>query len=209
MKWKVCGLRHPENIDDILALEPDYVGFIFYVKSARYVGSTLDPAYAKMLDGVEKVGVFVNEEADAIDDAIDRFGLTMVQLHGKESPELCEEVKQMGVKVIKVFSIQNNEIDFDVLEEYETCTDYFLFDTKIKGKLGGTGQAFDWSILEEYPSNKPFFLSGGLSLLNIEEALKQRFPQLMAIDVNSKFEDRPGLKNLDKLTQLKEILDEG
>ena len=206
MKLKVCGLRATDNIDEVLTLSPDFVGFIFHVRSARYVGSYLDPAYAKMLDGVEKVGGFVNEDEDFMDDAIERFGLTAVQLHGQESPELCEAMKRAGVKVMKVFSIGAN-FDFSQLSPYEAYVDYFLFDTKVKGKLGGTGKTFDWGLLDQYNSRIPFFLSGGLSLENIEEVLQLGIPQLVGIDVNSKFEDKPGLKNIEKLQQLKEILD--
>ncbi|MCI4670589.1 MAG: phosphoribosylanthranilate isomerase [Bacteroidia bacterium] len=206
IKLKVCGLREPDNIDDVLKLEPDWIGFIFHVRSARYIGSHLDPGYAKMLDGVEKVGVFVNEDQDFMDDAIGRYGLTMVQLHGSESPELCLAMQQCGVKVIKVFSIKD-DFDFESLKPYEDYVDYFLFDTKVKGKLGGTGQTFDWTVLESYSSEKPFFLSGGISLGNIEEVLRMGIPQLFGIDVNSKFEDRPGLKNIEKLKHLKEIID--
>lgn len=206
MKLKVCGLRSPENIDDVLDLDPDMIGFIFHLRSARYVGSFLDPAYARMLDGVQKVGVFVNETQDFMDDAIARYGLTLVQLHGGESPETCQAMQQCGVKVIKVFSVKN-DFDFEALKPYEDFVDFFLFDTKVKGKLGGTGQAFDWSILDQYNSKIPFFLSGGISMENVEEVLKLDLPQLVGIDVNSKFEDRPGIKNVGKLRQLKEILD--
>jgi len=205
MKLKICGLVYPENIDEILLMEPDYVGFIFAVRSARYMRKALDPVYARMIDGVDKVGVFVDETEEAIQDAIDQYGLTMVQLHGKESPELCEVIQQSGVGVIKVFSVKDR-FDFSVLEPYEPFVDYFLFDTKVKGKLGGTGQTFNWDILEDYPSEVPFFLSGGLSLENIEQVMQMEIPKLHAIDVNSKFEIKPGLKNLDKLRQLKEIL---
>ncbi|MEL6132998.1 MAG: phosphoribosylanthranilate isomerase [Bacteroidota bacterium] len=205
MKLKICGLVYPENIDEVLLLEPDYMGFIFAVRSARYMRKALDPVYARMVDGVEKVGVFVDESEEGIQDAIDQYGLTMVQLHGKESPELCEKIQQSGVEVIKVFSVKDT-FDFAVLTPYEPFVDYFLFDTKVKGKLGGTGQTFDWEVLEDYPSEIPFFLSGGLSLENIEQVLSLEIPKLHAIDVNSKFEIKPGLKDLDKLRQLKEIL---
>jgi len=206
IKLKVCGLRLPDNIDEVVELNPDFVGFIFHVRSARYIGSYLDPAYARMLDGVRKIGVFVNEEEDFIQDAIDRYGLHGVQLHGDESPELCRQMKRSGVMVIKVFSVQD-DFDFDCLRPYEDGVDYFLFDTKVKGKLGGTGQRFDWSILDAYDSSVPFFLSGGLSLDNAEEVLRMGLPQLAGLDVNSKFEDKPGLKNIAKLAQLKEIME--
>ncbi len=206
MKLKVCGLRLPDNIDEVVELNPDFVGFIFHPRSARYVGSYLDPSYARMLDGVKKIGVFVNEEQDFIQDSIDRYGLHGVQLHGDESPELCRQMKRSGVMVIKVFSVQD-DFDFDRLRPYEDGVDYFLFDTKVKGKLGGTGQRFDWSILDAYDSSVPFFLSGGLSLDNAEEVLRMGLPQLAGLDVNSKFEDKPGLKNIAKLAQLKEIME--
>ncbi len=130
MKWKVCGLRDPNNIDEVLDLQPDYIGFIFYVRSARFAGSTLNAAYARNLSRVNKVGVFVNEDEVFIKDHIDRYALTTVQLHGQESPAFTQAIKQAGVEVVKVFSVKD-KLDPDSLKPYEGVADYFLFDSKV------------------------------------------------------------------------------
>jgi len=197
MNLKICGLRHPDNIDAILPLKPDYLGFIFYNKSSRYAGRHLDPFYAKEIEGPKKVGVFVDETLMQMEDIIDTYRLDMVQLHGKESAELCEKMKANGVGVMKVFNV-GEAFDFSILESYEPHVDFFLFDTKGKHP-GGNGTTFDWKLMEGYPSQKPFFLSGGIGPEHAGMIKELTFPQLHALDINSKFEDRPGLKNIDKL----------
>ena len=193
---KICGMKYPDNILEIGSLLPDYMGFIFWEKSARY----FDGVIPNLPKSIKKVGVFVNAAQDEILEKIAKYDLQAIQLHGDESVEFCQElkenVKQVQIEIIKVFSVDNS-FDFEVLKPFETICDYFLFDTK--GKLpGGNGTTFDWKVLENYPSNKPFFLSGGIGINEMEavkEITKTNLP-LYAIDVNSKFEIEPGLKNI-------------
>ena len=199
MKLKICGMKYPENILEVGSLLPDYMGFIFWEKSARYFNGII-PELPK---SIKKVGVFVNASLDEILEKIEIHDLQAIQLHGTESVEFCENIKKNIpnlIDVIKVFSILDT-FDFDLLKPYENVCDYFLFDTK--GKLpGGNGTTFDWKVLGNYPSTKPFFLSGGIGMDNIEainEILKTNLP-IYAIDVNSKFEIEPGLKNIQLCT---------
>ena len=195
MKLKICGMKYPENILEVGALLPDYMGFIFWEKSARY----FDGIIPELPKSIKKVGVFVNAPLNEILEKIKTHNLQAVQLHGDESVEFCESLKKNTPKlidVIKVFPILDT-FDFGILNSYEKVCDFFLFDTK--GKLpGGNGTTFDWKVLEQYPSTKPFFLSGGIGieeLDSINEILKTNLP-IYAIDVNSKFEIEPGLKNI-------------
>lgn len=198
-KLKVCGMKYPDNIAELLLLAPDYMGFIFYEKSSRNVGEELDSAAIQYLESVKKIGVFVNAPEALMKEKAEAFGLDYLQLHGQESPELCKSLKQTGVGIIKVFSVGNG-FDFSQLEAYEEVVDFFLFDTKGKHP-GGNGVVFNWKILDQYPSKIPFFLSGGI---DVEKAKKlPQHPKLHAIDVNSKFELSPGLKNIKQLKQLK------
>ena len=220
-----------DNIAEVAALQPDYLGFIFYEKSPRYFQEQI-PQLSK---NIKKVGVFVDASLDYILDKITKYNLKAVQLHGNESPEFCKELKchyeeqsdvvisskekdchafqeksrnDNSIEIIKVFSIKD-EFNFDVLKPYESVCDYFLFDTK--GKLpGGNGYTFDWSVLNNYPSTKPFFLSGGIGLdqiKNIKSFLNsQASKYCYAFDVNSKFEIEAGLKNIEDLEEfIKEL----
>lgn len=198
LKLKVCGMRNPQNIGELLSLNPDYMGMIFYDKSSRNVGTELDSSYIRELNSVKKIGVFVNETEAVMEEKVKEFGLDFLQLHGQESPELCSRLKKKGIGIIKVFSI-GNEFDFAQLQAYEAFVDFFLFDTKGKHP-GGNGVVFNWEILSQYTGTKPFFLSGGISLENIKNLPEH--PKLYAIDVNSKFERSPGLKNIDQLKKL-------
>lgn len=195
MKLKICGMKYPDNMLEVGSLLPDYMGFIFWQKSARY----FDGDMPKLPKSIRKTGVFVNESISVIAEKITKYNLQAVQLHGQESVEFCLELKTKfgtSIEIIKVFSADEN-FDFSVLKPYESVCDYFLFDTK--GKLpGGNGTTFDWKILEKYPSTKPFFLSGGIGIAeldSINEILKTNLP-IYAIDINSKFEIEPGLKNV-------------
>lgn len=187
-------MKYPENMLEVGALLPDYMGFIFWEKSARY----FDGILPELPKSVKKVGVFVNATLEEILSKIEKYDLQAIQLHGEESAEFCEILKKNIpnlIDVIKVFPILNT-FDFAILNSYENVCDFFLFDTK--GKLpGGNGMTFDWEILKKYPSTKPFFLSGGIGLEEMDavnEILKTNLP-VYAIDVNSKFEIEPGLKN--------------
>jgi len=202
MKLKICGMKYPENILEVGSLLPDYMGFIFWEKSARY----FDGIIPELPKSIKKTGVFVNATAEEILTKITKHDLQAVQLHGSESVEFCKNLKNKlpkEIEIIKVFSILDT-FDFAALKPFESVCDYFLFDTK--GKLpGGNGTTFDWKVLENYPSTKPFFLSGGIGMEEmdaVKEILKTNLP-VYAIDVNSKFEIEPGLKNIELLHNFK------
>jgi phosphoribosylanthranilate isomerase len=202
MKLKVCGMKH--NTSEVATLQPDYLGFIFYKNSLR----DFDGNIPKLPKGVKKVGVFVDEKVEVIVDKIEKHKLDALQLHGHESPEICRLLKSTRKEIIKVFSIKD-EFDFSVLQPFDDVCDYFLFDTK--GKLpGGNGYAFNWNVLKDYPSTKPYFLSGGIGIDEIEKIKKfinsPASKYCYAIDINSKFEIEPGLKNIDELKKFKHEL---
>lgn len=199
-------MKVPDNISEVGALQPDYMGFIFYEKTPRYFNAEIP----QIDDTIKKTGVFVNASVDYILEKVKKHKLQAVQLHGGESAEFCQELKIIfagmdRMEIIKVFSVKE-EFDFSELQEFEESVDYFLFDTKGKTK-GGTGETFNWELLKDYPSSTPFFLSGGIGLEEIEDIkkLQKHFEQqgksevFYAIDVNSKFEKQPGIKDLEKL----------
>ena len=207
LRIKVCGMK--SNTADVSRLQPDYLGFIFYDKSPRNFELQQMPSIP---EGVKKAGVFVNAEIDFILEKVQQFNFDVIQLHGSETPDFCMNLKKhlaevvselhQPVKIWKVFSIKD-AFDFSVLESYEAVVDAFLFDTKGKEK-GGNGYTFDWNVLKAYSSKKPFVLSGGIGLEEIESVkklIKLNLP-LYAIDVNSKFEIEPGLKNTADLSDL-------
>lgn len=197
---KICGLKFPANIRDVLGTEPDFIGFIFYAKSSRFVGHLLAPDWVKNLAGSKKVGVFVNASMAQIAEIAEDYGLDYLQLHGQESPAFCQSLKALGLPLIKAFSV-GNSFDFNQLTSYEGVVDYFLFDTK--GALpGGNGYSFDWEILKDYQMETPFFLSGGIGPNNIQQAMQFRHPKLFAIDINSKFESEPGRKKMELIREI-------
>jgi len=205
IKLKICGMKYPENITEIAALQPDYLGFIFWEKSSRLMDVVSIP---ELTETTKKVGVFVDASVGEIRSKVAQYQLDIVQLHGNESASFCTEIKLLNVEIIKAFSIGTN-FDFSVLEQFLPMVDYFLFDTK--GKLpGGNGVTFDWKILENYPFEKPFFLSGGIGI-NELEAIKafqktKVAEKCIAIDVNSQFETKPGFKNKIELEKFKKLL---
>jgi phosphoribosylanthranilate isomerase len=205
MKLKVCGMRETTNISELLKLSPDFVGFIFFAKSKRDVADSLDAELlASFPNSTQKVGVFVNAELDFVKGKVEQFGLELVQLHGDESPEYCFDLKSKGINVMKVFSV-GESFDFNQLETYKPYVDFFLFDTKGKER-GGNGVQFEWSILKGYDQEIPFFLSGGIDLENLEQLSELKGMNLHAIDVNSKFEIEPGLKDIEKLKELRNLI---
>ena len=207
MKIKICGLRDPDNIKAVEALAPDYMGFICYDKSPRFIGAMDDDELVNISTGITKVGVFVDEDADSISKLIYKYKFDAIQLHGNENPEFCDMFKH-EVQVIKAFGIDEH-FDFAKLDAYKNNVNYFLFDTKTPVH-GGSGQTFDWSILDSYKLNVPFFLSGGLSPDNLEEVKNIKHPAFYGVDLNSKFEVSPALKDIDKLKQaFKKINNEG
>ena len=204
MKLKVCGMREKNNIISLTDLKPNYIGFIFWISSTRYV----DQSTPSLPEAIKKTGVFVDATIDFIQSMVQNHQLKAVQLHGEETPDYCSIIQKFGVEVIKSFSIKD-QFDYNKINIYEDYCDYYLFDTK--GKLpGGNGYAFDWTLLNAYPSEKPFFLSGGIGpneLIKIKDLINTSLP-VYAIDVNSKFEYSPGLKNIDLIRQFKKQLDE-
>ena len=226
VKIKVCGMRNAENISSLLGLKPDFVGFIFYDKSKRFVK---DFPPIKFPSTIKKVGVFVNETIEEILNKVHTYKLDGIQLHGDESVEYCEELAKMvtersrsdkefknvisttlnhQIEIIKAFSV-SDDFDFSTTEEYQDHCDYLLFDTKGKD-YGGNGLKFNWEILQQYKGNTPYFLSGGIGLDDKNELVSfLRRPESYrchVIDVNSRFEDSPGLKNIEKLKEFKNIL---
>ncbi|MFY0686897.1 MAG: phosphoribosylanthranilate isomerase [Cyclobacteriaceae bacterium] len=198
MKLKVCGMRESKNIEQLEQLSPDWMGLIFYPDSKRFVGDW------DIKTRLKKVGVFVNEATDRIQSTIRNYGLSVVQLHGGESVDQVREVKSMGVDVWKVFGVMD-ELPIVQMDLYEGEVDAFLFDTKTRDH-GGSGEQFDWSILSDYSFDTPFLLSGGLDLDDVEKIKAMDLEQLIGIDVNSRFEIEPGLKNIEKIRELKKRL---
>ena len=204
MKLKVCGMRQSENIQRLLQLEPDYMGFIFYGKSPRNAEGILNEELLKEFPNTtKKVGVFVNAPIQELKEKVGQYKLDYVQLHGDESVEYVGELFAIGIKVIKVFSV-GQEFDFNQLKPYKGLVDFFLFDTKGKER-GGNGEVFNWEVLHNYPYDVPYFLSGGIDLENVEEVTNIKV-QPYAIDVNSKFKLEPGLKDIDELRELKKLM---
>lgn len=199
-KIKVCGMRETQNIRDVASLSPDYMGFIFYAPSARYAAE-VDPHLLKSLPAtIKKTGVFVNAEAAYIRQQVEKLGLEAVQLHGVESPDFCSEIRSPDLEVIKAFGV-DELFNFDSLHAYEDSVDYFLFDTKTPAH-GGSGKLFDWKLLQQNKTTKPFFLSGGIDVEHMDEIRELKDDRLYAIDVNSKFETSPGLKDYTKLKSI-------
>jgi phosphoribosylanthranilate isomerase len=194
MKIKVCGLTDPLNVLAVAKAEPDYMGFIFYSGSSRFVGTEPDRRlFSTLRYGAKKVGVFVDEEINKMLAFSVTAGLEIVQLHGNESVQICSELKSSGLVVIKSFNI-DKDFGFEPLIKYLPVCDYFLFDTKSEFQ-GGSGKKFNWSKLEEYTLDKPFFLSGGIGPDDwgaIEKISNRAF---YAVDINSRFETAPGIKD--------------
>ncbi|MDI9257142.1 MULTISPECIES: phosphoribosylanthranilate isomerase [Flavobacterium] len=186
-------MKYPENIKEIAALQPDYLGFIFYNKSPRLLETEI-PILEK---SIVKVGVFVNATVKEIEEEARQHQLEIIQLHGGESPDFCRSIQELELKVIKSFNIDNT-FNFKILENYKTCCHYFLFDTK-GNQYGGNGTVFDWKLIEQYHLDKPYFLSGGIGLESIVDLQlffkTESARHCIALDLNSRFETQPGLKN--------------
>jgi phosphoribosylanthranilate isomerase len=198
LKIKVCGMRDPENSSGVVAALPDYLGFIFYPKSKRFVGFEPLPEVLSIVpDSAKKVGVFVDEAPEKVLETFQNWNLDVVQLHGNESSEYCQQIQDSGITVFKAFSV-DEQFDFERLNAYSGVCDYFLFDTK--GQLpGGTGKKFNWQLLENYKGDVPFFLSGGIDSDDIDAITQFIHPQLFGIDINSGFEISPALKDVEKV----------
>ena len=199
---KVCGMKYPENISDLNKLPVDFMGVIFYEKSSRYVDG-LNLEEIKIKEGKELVGVFVNASEEYIMQMANRYNLDIIQLHGNESPEFCKKLNET-IPVIKAFSIAEAS-DFEQTKDYEGLCGYFLFDTKTP-QHGGSGQKFDWQFLNEYKGNMPFLLSGGISVDDAEAIKQIKHLHFKGIDLNSRFEIKPGLKDINLLHQFLKAL---
>lgn len=195
LKIKICGMRDAANIAEVAALKPDYLGFIFYPKSARYIGGNGDSSMMNSIaDSIERVGVFVNETNAHIEAISKTYSLNTIQLHGSETPEQCMELKEKGYTVFKAFQIDDDTLTAEVLA-YKGYCDYFLYDTKSKG-LGGSGLKFNWNKLEELNDAGAFFLSGGITVDDAATIKELPLSNLYGVDINSKFEIKPALKNV-------------
>lgn len=200
MKIKICGLRDQQNIKDIDSEAIDFIGFIFFEQSPRYVGKSFQmPKTSKL-----KVGVFVNETAENILKFRNQYDLDCIQLHGNETVELCKELKEKGCKIIKAFGVSDS-FSFQKCTDYELYTDLFLFDNAT-ANYGGSGQLFSWELLANYQGNLPFLLSGGLGLEQMNELKKFTHPKLYGYDFNSALEIAPAYKDIQKVQKLIQLL---
>lgn len=206
MKIKICGIKYQDNLEAIAAFQPDYLGFIFYPKSKRFMAEELqsEKVIAATTE-IQRVGVFVNEPIPSLLKAAKTFDLSVLQIHGDESPAYLQELQLLlehypkPLKVVKAFGVAE-DFDFNELEAYKPFVDYFLFDTKTKA-YGGSGKQFNWSILEQYDNEKPLWLSGGIGVEELEEVAQLKDLNLHLIDMNSRLELKPGLKDINKTKQ--------
>ena len=194
-------MRDKENISGLLALKPDYIGFIFYTQSKRFVA---DFPQIEIPSSVKKVGVFVNEIIEEIIEKANQHTLDFVQLHGNETPEFCSALSAKNIKIIKAFSVDEN-FYFSATKPFEKCVSLFLFDTK-GNNYGGNGIKFNWELLQNYTGKTPFLLSGGISKNDAAEIKKFKHPSFLGIDINSGFELEPGLKNIKEIKEFKSLL---
>ncbi len=198
MKLKVCGMTKYDQLLQLDQLGVDFAGLIFYDKSKRFVGDKLKGHASDIRElQIKKVGVFVNSDTDTIQKAVEEYDLSFAQLHGDESPAFCEQVNGI-VSVIKAIRIGADTKIEEQLKSYNESCAYFLFDTDSKD-YGGTGKKFNWEVLQNATIAKPFFLSGGIGLEDVNEVKSFQHPQLFAIDVNSRFETEPGIKDMRKV----------
>ena len=197
---KVCGMRDADNIRQIERLGTDIMGFIFWPGSPRYVGE--QPEYLPA--ETAKAGVFVNAPLEEIQARKNYFRLDYIQLHGQESPDLCARLQESGAKVIKAFPVETAQ-DLSACDRYTGCCDFFLFDTRTP-QHGGSGKSFPWEILASYTGETPFLLSGGIGPGDEEKINRCHHPRRAGIDLNSRFESRPGVKNPEQLKHFIENL---
>jgi phosphoribosylanthranilate isomerase len=208
MKIKVCGNKSVGQMQQLQALGVDYAGMIFYKGSKRYAGDELHNEQALIRDlTIRKVGVFVNAEYETILHAIRDYDLYAVQLHGDETDEICLELMDK-VKVIKVFRIGDQQDIDELTTPFERVCHYFLFDTDT-ASFGGSGKQFDWKVVETAKINKPFFLSGGIGLEDAEKLKTFHHPFFYGVDINSRFETAPGMKDLQQVEQFINTMNHG
>ena len=194
MQIKICGIKYRENLQEVIKLNPDLIGFNFFPSSPRFIGNNLNPAdFAVIPIHIRKVGIFVNQDEHEVSVIHQEYGLEFVQLHGNENIEICRKLNSEGIKIIKAFGV-HEKFDFLLLADYAPFCDYFLFDT-LSFNFGGSGKRFNWEILNKYDSGHPFFLSGGIDPDDAERIVALSFSSMAGVDVNSKFELEPGLKD--------------
>ncbi|NCC99468.1 MAG: phosphoribosylanthranilate isomerase [Bacteroidia bacterium] len=202
---KVCGMRDDAGLKALHALQPDMIGFVFYTPSPRYAGIQATKNQAPNVTPSKKVGVFVDASLDEILARTKAFGLDYLQLHGTESPEFCLAARECtGCKIIKALPVAE-AADLSFANKYEGVADYILFDTKTPNK-GGSGCKFDWKLLDSYNGNTPFIISGGIDLEALVQLKKAKWPTLVGVDLNSRFELSPGIKDIPKLKNAIEML---
>ena len=200
MKIKICGIKQKENLQEIIKLKPDFIGFNFYPVSPRFIDNCLSPVDLAVIPrNIKKTGVFVNQDEYEISGIQWKYGLDYVQLHGDETPEVCKGLQSSGVRVIKAFRVDEN-FEFKELSYYIPFCDFFLFDA-LTEKFGGSGHKFDWGLLHKYDLGHPFFLSGGIAPEDAPGIRELSFSALAGVDINSRFEIQPGVKNILKLSE--------
>ena len=206
MKVKVCGMRDVESIRETAKLPIDWMGFIFYNKSPRFAKNLPAEVLHRLPRHIKRVGVFVDASLNEILEKAGFYKLNTIQLHGTETPEVCHELKQAGLEVIKAFPIAEEQ-DFEACNKYEGCCNYFLFDTKT-AQHGGSGKRFDWHLLDFYTGNTPFLLSGGIDDECAGEIKNISHKMLAGVDINSRFEIAPGVKDSARINQFIQKLKE-
>jgi len=205
MRIKVCGMTSADQVSQLDEMGVEFTGFIFYPKSPRYVYRFMSKPDIKKIKGkgINKVGVFVNSPVEEVLQAVDDCGLYLVQLHGDETPKYCEKIADY-ITVVKAFRLREDDNVLWKIKDYQDIADMFLFDTEGAG-YGGTGKKFNWDVLKGLTINKPFFLSGGIQ--PDDAGILQEFAQdpvakdLFSIDINSRFEISPGIKDMNKLRE--------
>jgi len=200
MKIKICGINDYDNLKEILILQPDFMGFIFYPPSPRYVKNNLSPADLQDIpDSIKKTGVFVDMSVNELKEIVSLYDLNYIQLHGNESVEYCKELQSEGIKIIKAFRMSES-FNFDILQDFIPFCQYFLFDTLVP-QYGGSGLKFNWEMLKYYKLQHPFLLSGGIGPDDLMEIKSYSHPSFAGIDLNSRFELQPGIKDINKLKE--------
>jgi phosphoribosylanthranilate isomerase len=205
MKVKVCGLKNRENIREIVSCKPDFLGFIFYPPSPRYVGERFDVRLMRSIPPyINKTGVFVNQDYETIVRLVEQYGLHFVQLHGDEDVSFAAALKAKRIAIIKAFRVDEN-FDFNNTEPFLSSCEYFLFDTKSES-YGGNGKKFNWQVLQRFSYKKPFFLSGGIAPGDADSIVALQHPSLLGVDLNSGFEISPGFKDVFKVNEFIKII---
>lgn len=205
-KIKICGITNLEDARFIAGALVDYLGFIFYEKSPRYIEPAQAGAIINWLEGPEKVGVFVNQPLDEVNQIARETGVDYVQLHGNESPEYCSLIEKPVIKAIHIEDDMPEYLLKHQIEQYKDVADFLLFDTKTEDIWGGTGKSFDWNLIKEISEDIPFFLSGGLNVSNLIKAIETVNPAV--VDISSSLESEPGVKDFNKIEEFMEVFNE-